>query len=304
MLRFDWEERYTATQCLDHPFFEEYRSLIAETRRQHPPQPRREKPLVVHKCIERKWMAQIMTEIFNNRAALKWYNDRALFQAMDLFDRYLAVMFHATTIPPSAVESDLKGFIHDKFNAELRFMTCLYLCIKYFSSIHYPVSYDSVVTENYRTEEAKLIAEQFEGGFVKNCLAYDIYYPTIYEAADAFGDKLTESDIRDLIILYSGNTSFSGMTPIELYQYYRTHLRGRPLEVLFAPIQRTAVETKAPARIVNLPGPEPRIPQRLGSKQSIIRTALPPVFPSSSHMPKPLSVEEVLLPLYGEKIVV
>jgi hypothetical protein len=244
MLRFEWENRFTATECLDHPFFQEYKQLIMETRNRHIPAPRKEKAIIINKCIERKWMAQAVTEIFNNRHLLRWYNVRALFQAMDLFDRYLSVMFHITKIPPNSVESDLKGFIHDKFGAELRFMTCLYLCIKYFSSIHYPVSYDNIVADEYRTAEAKLIAENFEGGFIKNCLEYDIYRPTIYEAADQFGDKLDDTDIRDLIILYSLNNSYSGMTPSELYHYYRDNLKGKQIDLLFAPIVKPSTSSE------------------------------------------------------------
>jgi hypothetical protein len=156
---------------------------------------------------------------------------------MDLFDRYLSVMFKHTEIPKHALESNLKGFIHDKFGADLRFMTCIYLSIKYFSSIHYPISYDSIVASAFRTKEAKLIADQFESSFIKNCLEYDIYQDTIYEVADAFGDKLEETDIRNLIILYSSNNSFNGMTATALYTYYRNNLRTQGLDSLSKPIK-------------------------------------------------------------------
>lgn len=287
MLRFEWDQRYTAAQCLDHPFFHDYTSLIQETRRLYSPRPRRYDQIIVHKCVERKWMAQVATEIFNNRTKLVWYSHRALFQAMDLFDRYLAVMLHTTVIPPNAVESEYKGFIHDKFGAELRFMTCLYLCIKYFSSIHYPVQYDDVVNDIYRTPDAKLIAEQFEGGFIKNCLEYDIYHPTVYEVADEFGDRLEDPDIRDLIILYSMNASFSGMTAKELYQYYRTHLRGRDIEVLFAPINETNEVAKPTKRLVVQ---EAKIPAYCYTKGESR-------FPITGTMPRSISASEILRPL-------
>jgi cyclin-dependent kinase 12/13 len=235
MLKFEWDTRYTASQCLNHPFFADYAPIINETRKRFNVQNNSQK-ILIRQCVEREWMARIVTEIFNNRSNLEWYSNRAIFQAMDLFDRYLSVMFSSTQIAPNAVESDLKGLIHDKFGAELRFMTCLYLCIKYFSSIHYPISFDNIVTDEYRTNEAKLIAAQFEGGFITNCLEYDIYRPTIYEAADEFNDKLADTDIRDLIIMYSMNNSFSGMTHLELYQYYRDNFRGHPIDVLFSPI--------------------------------------------------------------------
>lgn len=302
MLRFEWDNRYTATNCLDHAFFDDYRTLISETRKQYPPFPRKDKPIIIRKSIERKWVAQIVIEIFNNRNKLSWYSHRALFQAMDLFDRYLAVMFHNTVIPPNASESDLKGFIHDKFGTELRFMTCLYLCIKFFSSIHYPIKYDTVVTEEHCTPEATLIAEQFEGGFIKNCLEYDIYRPTIYEAADEYGDRLEDTDIRDLVILYSMNSSFSGMTAVELYHYYRTNLRGQPIESLFAPIvapTTAPVPTPVPSlpiasAAISVPiKPEPKAKNnRLGG-----RTVPKSVFPVTINMPKTVHRDEILRPL-------
>lgn len=282
MLNFEWEFRYTATDCLNHPFFDNYRYLISETRKRYPPQYMKEKILMVRECIERKWMATMAKDLFNNRANLAWYNNRVLFQAMDLFDRYLFVMFHQTVIPPNAIESDLKGFIHDKFGAELRFMTCFYLCIKYFSSIHYPISFESIVIEEYRTKEAILIAEQFESGFIKNCLEYNIYRPTIYEAADNFGDKLDDAGVRDLIILYTINNSFSGMTPTELYQYYRSSLRDRPLENFTRPI----------ARIVA--GKIPLPPNQMPPKAPAVKRGNPKAsFPVSSNMPKFIDGSEI-----------
>lgn len=238
MLKFDWNSRYNITQCLNHPFFSDYREVIQATRKKYPPAPHVEQIILVKDCVERKWMSDIAVEIFNNKRQLHWYNPRCLFQAMDLFDRYLSVMFHVTKIPPNAVESEHKGFIHDKFGAELRFMTCLYLCIKYFSSIHHAIPFEDVVSKEFKTPEALLIAEQFESGFIKNCLEYDIYRPTIYEAADDFGDKLQEEHIRDLIVLYSMNSSFSGMKASELYAYYKENLKGLPIENLLLPIKR------------------------------------------------------------------
>lgn len=236
MLMFDWETRFTITQCLHHKFFDDHRDLIDGAYNKYSSQKPKEYPYNIKTCIERKWMALAATEVFNNRSELKWYTHRALFQAMDLFDRYLMVMSNTNEIPKYAIESEFKGLIHDKFNTDLRFMTCLYLCIKYFSSIHYPISFESIVTSQFRTKDAKLIAEKFEGGFIKNCLEYDIYQPTLYETADDFNDKLTDIEVRDLIILYSMNNSLSGLTPTQVYQYYRDHFKGRDLEILFQPI--------------------------------------------------------------------
>lgn len=236
MLNFDWEQRCTITDCINHEFFRDYSDLIALTRKRFPPCPEKHRPLIVRTCMERKWMADTVTEIFNNRSCFRWYTHRSLFQAMDLYDRYLSAMFQNTPIPPNAVESNLKGFIHDKFNSDLRFMTCLYLAIKFFSSIQYPISFETIVTKDYCTKEAKLIAENFEGSIIKYCLEFNIYRPTLYECADEFNDKLDETDIRNLIILYSMNDSISGLTHYDIYSYYRKHLKAAPIETLLAPI--------------------------------------------------------------------
>lgn len=254
LLKFEWEPRFTATQALDHPFFDRYRPVIEATRAKYPIGLPAEQPITVRTCMERKWMADAATDIFNNRTTLKWYSHRKLLQAMDLFDRYLDAMFKAGRAAPNAVESDLKGLINDKFTAELRFMTCVYLCVKYFNSIHHPVTFQSIVSANYSTPQALHAAEQFEGSFIQNCLQYQIYRPTMYEAADAFGDKLGDVEVRDLIVLYSKNASFSGLTHSELYHYYRTHLRGKAFDRLFDPV--VSVPMAPPS--VSVPVPESR----------------------------------------------
>jgi serine/threonine protein kinase len=243
MLCFDWNIRYTATQCLDHPFFSDYKDLIDKTRRESNinfiiPEHR----LYVRDCVERKWMANIVKKVFNNRKKLEWYiNDRVIFQAIDIFDRYLTIMFHSKKIPKNAEESELKGLIHTKKETELRFITCIYLSIKYFSTIHFPILFESLASEEYHTDKSKLIAEKFEIGLVKNGLEYNIYRPTIYEAADESNDILDDIEIRDIIILYTLNSSFSGLKPTELYKYYKQHLKGKDLELYLEPINRDLI---------------------------------------------------------------
>lgn len=237
MLDFDADTRYTVSECLSHVFFADYASTIADMRAKFPLTTPAQCKIIVHDCVERKWMSDAAIRIFNARGGLTWYTHRALFQAMDLFDRYLSVMFHVAVITPDMVESEYKGFIHDKFGAELRFLTCLYLSIKYFSSIHAPVLFESIVPPEYQTHAAKLEAQEFESQFVINCLQYDIYRDTVYEAADRFKDKLDDNGIRDLIVLYSMNNTFSSFTHDTLYAYYRTHLKGKPLESLLLPLR-------------------------------------------------------------------
>lgn len=239
MLQFEPEKRFGITEVLNHQFFSEHRKLISETRKHRAySYLNREVPINITKCIERKWMSKIVVEIFNNRTSLyKWYSHRALFQAMSLFDDYLSITFKYIDKTANVVESQHKGLIHDKYGTELRFITCLYLSIKYFSTLHFPISFNDITTEEYHTEESLLIAEQFEGGFIKNYLKYNIYRPTLYEVSDGFGEYLDDVDIRNLILLYSTNDDINGFFPSELYKYYRENLRGKPIETLYNPIK-------------------------------------------------------------------
>lgn len=225
LLTFEAGDRCTVSEALDHSFFESFRNDIASMRRQHL-QARVEPPLEIVQCMERGWMAMVAIEVFNAASRLIWYSDRVLFQAIDLFDRYLLAA--QRNVPSNAVESKYRGRLHSQAEVEIRFWACLHLAVKYFTSVQTPVSFASMVPPVYRTAEAKLTAELFEGGLVKNCLGFQIYRPTIFEAADAFGDRLNFTDTRNLVMLAVLNTSWSGLTATELYQRYRTELRFDP----------------------------------------------------------------------------
>jgi serine/threonine protein kinase len=232
MMCFDWRDRYTAKQCLNHPFFAQHEPLITATRSKYLTE-QLEQIIEVKQCIERLWMIGLVTNIFNSRHLITWYSDRALFQAIDLYDRYLHTMFTASSFPDTDVESEYKGLLHDKFNAELRFMSCLYLCVKYFSSTQAALSFDDVVGPEFRTDKAKLITEQFEGSFIIHCLQYDIYRPTVYEAADDFDIILSQNDVLGLLLLITYNDSVSGKTPRAVTKHYVENCRGKDISVVY-----------------------------------------------------------------------
>ena len=228
MIKFNKNERFNVTQCLDHAFFNEYFDLIETTRLYNIDY----KPakILMTNCIERTWMAQTTICLFNERENLEWYNHRCLFQAIDMFQRYLSVMHQ--NVADNLIESPFTGKIHDEFHTNLLFMTCIYMSIKYFSSIHYPIPFSSIVQEEFLTDTCKAMVEQFEGGLIKNCFQYDIYKTTLYEAADDFGDKLDDEDIRNLLVIFTMNPFIHDKTPHEVYQYYKEHMKTGNLDDL------------------------------------------------------------------------
>lgn len=242
MICFDWNTRFTATECLNHSIFDIFRTYINETRSNFPLKVKKPRQIVINNCIERTWMRNIAIIIYNNRTKISWYNHRILFQAIDLYDRYLTAMFNGSVIPPNVIESEYKGLIHSKHDAELRFMVCVYLAMKYFPSSSAPVEFDNVVLDEFATPQSKLQACQFEENFVRDCLRYNIYEPTVYESADNFNYILTEEDISYLINIYLNNSSCNGMTHSELFSYYFKYIKSSPPstfpDILFAPIDK------------------------------------------------------------------
>ena len=209
-------------------------------RNEYPPKTK-EYIVKLHNCIERKWMRDVVFGFFNDSHQIDWYDPRILFQAMDMFDRYITKTKETAKIPPNQLESKEKGLFHTKAETELRFMACVHLCIKYFSTMTIAVPYANLFPEEMQTKKAIKIVENFEGSLIVHCFKYEIYRHTIYEAADEFGDVLTKEDVARLLIFYASNESIANaqMTRIELYKYYRENLKGSEgldVELLRKPI--------------------------------------------------------------------
>lgn len=230
MLAFNKDIRYTIKECINDPFFDF--SKTYDNVKVY----KKEYPLRVINCKEREWMSQTATCLFNSQEDLEWYNHRCLFQAIDLFYRYLYVMH--TNLPPNnnLIESELTGKIHDKFNTNLLFMGCIYITIKYFSTIHYPIPFSSIVKEEFLTPQCLIKVEQFEGGLIKNCLEYDIYHETVYEVADEEGDILSTFDIRNLLMMITLNQHIDNFTPLQLYRHYKNISDKTDMNNLLLPI--------------------------------------------------------------------
>ena len=237
LLAFDWTQRSSVTQALNHSFFVKYRPYISAMRASRASHIKPQFSLPIFNAIERRWAASRVSQIYNYRDKFAWYSHRILFQAMDLYDRFLAVMFTHTKIAANAVESSEKGKLFSFKEAELRWFTCLYMAVKYFTTIQQPTAFELIMPPNLQDPASRAEIEALEASFVVNCLQYVIYRPTIYESADSYDDILTEPDVRDMIMFYSQNNSFSGYTPLALYDYYRTHLRGKKdMSILLQPL--------------------------------------------------------------------
>lgn len=234
MLEFDPRKRLSATQCLDHPFFDQHRTLIDNTRKMYCASNPLNHKVYSHACVERQWGSVWLSQLYLAKQTLPWYHDRVTFQAWDLYERYLFAMSTQVKPPGFAVESDLQGLIHDKPDAYLRFLVCLYIAIKYFKN-HVPewdkfIKQVQAVTKLEVSGNSEFVASVIEFGLISECLHYQIYCPTVYESADWYQRNHTPEDLARLMMLVSRCPNLHGRTLADIYQYYITHLTKHPYD--------------------------------------------------------------------------
>lgn len=213
ILTLNDKQRYTASQILEHKFFNPYRDVITSIRKEFPPIPKTPGKTNIIACKERIWACAAAILVFNGRGYLNWYKHQILFQSLDLFDRYLTYVRTKTT--KRLVESSQQGRYLTKYHTELHYVVCLYMSIKYFTTLHIPISFGELATDNYKTEKAMIEAEEFEKKLIGEILNFDIYRKTVFEEAERInGGPLDEFQTRDLLGKYS-NINYHAYLPIE-----------------------------------------------------------------------------------------
>jgi serine/threonine protein kinase len=247
MLEFDPHNRFSALDCLNHPFFNSSRTLITNTLTKYPDVQPLGRKLYSHHCVERQWGSMWLSQIYNAKGystaaplILRWYTDRTIFQAWDIYERYLYAM--ASELGPTgfALESHLKGFIHTKTDAYQAFLVCLYTSIKYFNVL--PPSWEELVdalqgvTDMVLEGNHVFMAEVMEWGLIVNCFNYRIYAPTLFEAADWYKRTHTGEDIIKLMLLVSRCPNLDGHTLKEIYEHYLKNIAGISYQTPHFPI--------------------------------------------------------------------
>lgn len=228
MLQFFPENRPTVTDVLNHSFFSEFADKIASSRAMYLDVKENncfqveDSLITIFNTKERKWASRLAIYFYNEhlKNGIRWYKHRILFQAIDLFDRYLEYTLRGDQTPLPSISAE--KLFAEQVQIELRFITCLYISIKYFATIETPISYIDISEELFSIEEAQEFAQKFERELLEKVFQYLVYRPTIFECADTFEEKLGETDIRNLLWAY-GNCSAKDKIPLrELYQELRT----------------------------------------------------------------------------------
>jgi len=218
-LQFDPRSRASVTTLLDQAYFDPVREYIDKTRAEFPGIRRIYPTVDVVTCSERVWMRNIALSMFMNRTSYKWYNHRILFQSVSLFDR---VLNHANQFADAkVVPCEYRGRMMTKEKSDLYFIACIYLSIKYFSTLHKPVSFAQVAPEKYRNKDKLVVVENFESRLIQHILNYDIYHETPYDVLVQKRAPTSDEVRAILIFVLSGH--HRNKTPTDAYQYWELH---------------------------------------------------------------------------------
>lgn len=210
MLQLDPDKRLTATEAINHPFFQGYKTYIDLIRSQYPPVAEQNHRLTILKCQERQWGIFLIFSLYNGQNEIPWFHPRIMFQAIDIYDRYLLYI------------KEQRKYTLTKFQAELYFRTIIYLSIKYFTTTYNQWGFFELVAPipEYRTPEALKAAEDFELVLIVNILNYQIYRPTLYEFADQKNIVLSPEQIRHLFIFMGEHETCYNIPIDELYEQF------------------------------------------------------------------------------------
>jgi serine/threonine protein kinase len=225
MFEFDPKKRFTATQCLDSPFFDSVREKITETREAFPPLPRENPVLKIEDCVERKWAMGNFRAAYQHRNSKDksvWYTDRILFLAMSICDdsiNFLAKKSQNSLIIPN----EFTGKILTKRQLDIIYIVCLYFAIKYTAGTEsYVLSLQDVYPKIRYTEEEFRYAKNFEVRLFTEILDQKIYRPTLYDLL--VDEKVPrEREVLSLLVYYI-NGHYNGKPLNEAFAHWKKHV--------------------------------------------------------------------------------
>lgn len=190
-LETDPSKRCSATDALNHPFFDPVRKRIDSVKSKYPPLEPSEPVYKISERIERQYMCDFYKENIKTFVNCNWYKPRRIFLAIDLFDRFLVNL-----------ELNNKDFLTKEETYFYNYM-CIYISVKYYSCTDPMASFKSLTNDKFTSKEwmdKGLIFEQE----LLSIFSFKIYRKTIYEACDSENIHLTSKDLSTLLsmILY------------------------------------------------------------------------------------------------------
>lgn len=220
MLILDPEKRFTVKQCIEHPFFDTFRSYYVDMRKKYPPVMNLNTNITIINCIERKWAVNILFNIYNKRKKYKWFSFDLLFQALRLFDEYLDYAFSREDVKLKDEINETQGKLNTKKEIEIYVHTCIYIMYKHYSTLYKFYPWTSIFPTDIINEDTLNMMEEFEKYVIRKICKYVIFKPTFLDILSLDKEKKTHQelqlDIKNFFVNYGRVESYEGNL-IDLY---------------------------------------------------------------------------------------
>lgn len=199
MLAFHPSNRYTITQCLDHPYFDDWKKEIGcyRLKGSMPSQPwvslsdSRLHPQGKKVFIE---FLQHLYQ-FHRKLNFGWFTYRILYHTIDLGCRFLLTFTSTSSSPPSFDDGGEEGNTNQLI---ITFLVCLYAALKYFIPTGNHLEFNKI-TEilkfgEYHDMETFIEYEKY--------LIEDVWKREIFRITDYETRKITDADVERMLELH------------------------------------------------------------------------------------------------------
>ena len=180
------EKRWTASQLLKHPYFDDQREYIQKVQSKHPLCPPNNTIIRIADRKDRDEGARIFIKSLTEFSKAIWYRHRTFFMAIDIFERYM-IWCEKNKVPIYQGE-DLQFLVY----------ICLYIAIKYYSIMNVCPEFSQIGGDKFSTPEYKQKGQELELKILDEILDFKVYRKTVYEVADEISDRLTIGIIQAL----------------------------------------------------------------------------------------------------------
>jgi serine/threonine protein kinase len=180
------QSRWSASELLQHEFFDEFREYIQTTQKENPLCPSSDTVYQISTRKDREEGVKFIIKLLLQHSKASWYRHRTFFMAIDIFERY---MMHLQNHNETLLGTE---------DIHFTVYICLYIAVKYYSIMNMCDSFSYIAGKKYNTQSYMNKGLALELKILDEVLDYKIYRKTIYEAADELGQRLTISTVQNL----------------------------------------------------------------------------------------------------------
>jgi serine/threonine protein kinase len=199
MMAFNPQKRYTASECLNHKFFDQVRPWITKVRNNFSITPF--KYDIDYNDYTRNLLKQL-ANIMEENSRSEWFHFRVFFITINLILRYTAEIVYS--------EKHLK-------HVELHVYVMIYLSIKYVNTLKFNPEWRDVAPSHLREGSILQEADKFEK-FLLDCLDYKVYTDTPYDVATRELGRSESFKLFDYCI--DNPKKYTGLMAEEVYKNF------------------------------------------------------------------------------------